>query len=237
MRMALQYAGWVIGLPLELLIIASLVRGPYRRFPFVLLYSIALFLTTILEISVYQAYSAGKHLAHSRAFYYWLDEGIRQVLVFAVVISLVYEASASLPSRRVVRSSLIAAAVIFGAASFLIHYDPNVVPGQWMTLWTRDLSFSSTFLDLALWAMLISRQQKDTCLLLLSGALGIQFTGEAIGQSLRHLFPWTLSPGDVLALLANLASLWIWWQALRNPVWSRLGDEDVPKPRPTASKL
>jgi hypothetical protein len=86
-----------------------------------------------------------------------------------------------------------------------------------MTLWTRDLNFSSAVLDLALWALLIGSKYKETQLLLLSGALGIQFTGEAIGQSLRHLFPWDLSPGDVMTLLANLACLWIWWQALRPP--------------------
>ena len=84
-----------------------------------------------------------------------------------------------------------------------------------MTLWTRDLNFSSTILDLALWAMLLGSRYKEARLLLLSGAIGIQFTGEAIGQSLRHLFPWALSPGDVVALLANLTCLWIWWQALR----------------------
>ena len=84
-----------------------------------------------------------------------------------------------------------------------------------MTLWLRDLNFSAAILDLGLWAMLLASRHKETRLLLLSGALGIQFTGEAIGQSLRHLFPWELSPGDVVTLLANLVCLWIWWQALR----------------------
>ncbi|PWU02150.1 MAG: hypothetical protein C5B51_21460 [Terriglobia bacterium] len=215
MRTALQYAGWFIGLPLELLIVAALAKGSYRRFPFILLYSLALFFTTVLEISVFQAYSTGRRLAHSRAFYYWLDEGIRQALVFAVVISLVYQASSTVRARLAVRLLLVCLALVFASMSFLVHYDADLVVGEWMTLWTRDLNFSSAFLDLGLWAMLLASRKKEPCLLLLSGALGIQFTGEAIGQSLRHLFPWELSPGDVLAMLANLACLWIWWQALR----------------------
>jgi hypothetical protein len=217
MRTALQYAGWLIGLPLELLIVAALTRGSFRRFPFLLFYSVALFLTTVLEISVYEAYSSGIRLTHSRAFYYWLDEGIRQALLFAVVISLVYRASAPLRLHGLIRCFLVLGAVVFAGATFVIHYDPSAVVGEWMTLWTRDLNFSSAVLDLALWAMLIGSKYKETQLLLLSGALGIQFTGEAIGQSLRHLLPWSLSPGDVMTLLANLACLWIWWQALRPP--------------------
>jgi hypothetical protein len=115
----------------------------------------------------------------------------------------------------VVRGSLVCGAVIFASVAFLAHYDGKAVVGEWMTLWLRDLNFSAAILDLGLWAMLLASRHKDTRLLLLSGAMGIQFTGEAIGQSLRHLFPWVLSPGDVVTLLANLVCLWIWWQALR----------------------
>jgi hypothetical protein len=63
--------------------------------------------------------------------------------------------------------------------------------------------------------MLLGSRKKETRLLLLSGGLGIQFTGEAIGQSVRQWLPWTLSPGDVIITAAKLAFLWIWWQALR----------------------
>jgi hypothetical protein len=225
MRTALQYAGWLIGLPLELLIVAALLRGPYRRFPFIMLYGVALFLTTVLEISVYEAYYySGKRLRLGRTFaqYYWIDEGIRQTLLFAVVISLVYLASVALRSRAVVRGFLVCGAVIFAGAAFLVHYDRNAVVGEWMTLWLRDLNFSAAILDLGLWAMLLASRYKETRLLLLSGALGIQFTGEAIGQSLRHMFPWSLSPGDVVTMLANLVCLWIWWQALRTVPQSQI---------------
>ncbi len=212
---ALQYAGWLIGIPLELLIIGALLRGAYRRFPFVFAYTIALFLTTVVEIPAYVAYFSGKPAGHSRAFYYWIDEGIRQALLFAVVISLIYMATAQIRSRRVVRASLICGAVAFAAASFAIHYDSAGALSAWMTLWTRDLSFSSAILDLALWAMLLGTQNRDIRLFMLSGALGIQFTGEAIGQTLRNQFPATLLAADTLILLANLGCMYIWWQAFR----------------------
>jgi hypothetical protein len=218
MRAVLQYAGWLIGLPLELLIIGTLLRGTYRRFPFLLLYSIALFLTTVIEISVNQAYSSGVRFSHSPVTYYWIDEAIRQALIFAVVISLIYLATSNLKSRRLVRALLIVGAVILAGVSFLVHYDSHAAAGNWMTPWVRDIDFAASFLDLGLWTLLLSSRTQDTQLLMLSGGLGIQFAGEAIGQSLRHLFPWSLSPGDLLGLITNLAGLWIMWQALRHPV-------------------
>jgi len=215
MRAVMQYAFWLIGLPLELLIIAALVRGPYRRFPFVFIYTVALFLATVVEMPVYTAYFTGVRLSHSRAFYYWIDEGILQALIYAMVISLIYGATAEIRSRTAVRAALTAAAAVFAGGSFLIHYNPHEVVGMWMTLWTRDLNFTSAILDLALWAMLLGSRKRETRLLLLSGGLGIQFTGEAIGQSVREWLPWAFSPGDVIISAASLACLWIWWQALR----------------------
>jgi hypothetical protein len=89
-----------------------------------------------------------------------------------------------------------------------------------MNPWIRDLNLCSAILDMALWALLIAAREKDHRLLLLSGGLGIQFTGEAIGTSIRQLALRTRSramslTGGVTMLLAGLVFLYIWWQALR----------------------
>ena len=212
MRALLEYLSYAIGLPLEVLVISALLRGPYRRFPVILAYNVVLFLTTIVDISVY---SSGNRLGHTFAYYYWRDEALRQFLVFAVVISLIYVASASLQARAIVRLSLIVAAIAFKATSLLIHYNPHAVVGQWMTLWSRDLDFTNLILVLALWTMLVATHCRDSQLFLLISGLGIELAGEAIGQSLRNAFPWTVSPGDVLIFFAFPACYWIWWQALR----------------------
>jgi len=227
MREVVQYAAWAIGLPLELLIIGVLLRGHYRRFPFLLFYSLALFLTTAIEISVNQAFFAGIRFAHSRATYYWVDEGIRQGLQFAVVLNLAYLTTTNLRSRNLVRLALIVGGIAIAVASFLVHSESHlgaeVGQWRWMTLWVRDIDFSAAILDLGLWSFLLVFRPKDThLLLLLSGGLGIQFAGEAVGESLRFLLRgWSLpfSPGDILAVATSLAGLWIWWQALRRPVY------------------
>jgi hypothetical protein len=143
-----------------------------------------------------------------------------QVLVYAVVMSLIYQATGKLQTRRIVRASLIVGAILFAGASVLIHRNPALNMGSFMTPWTRDLSFCSTILDLALWALLIASREKDHRLLLLSGGLGIQFTGEAIGTSIVQLAlrnrSRTLSlSGGVVMVLADLMFLYIWWQAFR----------------------
>ena len=221
MRFAIQICGLAIGLPLQLLIIGTLLRGGYRRFPFLFAYVIVDFLTTVVEVPSAVGYDRGGQWAAS-AFpaVFWFNLVVMQVLVYAVVMSLIYQATGQLRSRRIVRVLLIAGAILFAGISYLIHWNPALNTGSFMTPWIRDLNFCSSVLDLALWAMLIAAREKDQQLLMLSGGLGIQFAGEAMGRSIRQLALHTRShamslTGAVLILLADLMFLYIWWQALR----------------------
>jgi hypothetical protein len=223
MRLALQIVGLAAGLPLELLIIAALLRGEYRRLPFVFVYTIVDFLITVVEIFPAFDYVRGiQHPATKLASLYWIDEVVEQVLIYAVVMSLIYGATRTLRSRRVVRLSLLLGAVLIAGVSFFAHYNPALNPGEWMTPWTRDLNFCSAILDLGLWALLIGSRKHDHQVLLLSGALGIKFAGESIGESVRQLAIRNRSrsvslTGSVVMMLADVFFLYVWWQALRNP--------------------
>jgi hypothetical protein len=95
-----------------------------------------------------------------------------------------------------------------------------------MTSLARDINFAAAILYLVLWMMLATKREKDRTILLLSGGLGIQFTAEAVGQSVRALAvslfggptPWAYAMvlgWNLIIMLANLGSLWIWRQALR----------------------
>lgn len=219
----LQVCGWLVGIPLELLVVAALIRGPYRQFPLVFLYAAASLVTTSVEIPPYVQYfvtgdaSVWSHAART----YWVNECILQLLIFALVIGLIDSATTAGRRRRLVRAGLIAGALLFAGASLFIHYiPPPVKPGYWMTPWTRDLSVCTTVLDLALWTMLIASRQGDRRLLLISGALGMQFTGEAIGAAIRNLsVPKMVEAlsitGSVVTMLADMACLYVWWQAFR----------------------
>jgi hypothetical protein len=229
-RFAIQLCGLVIGLPLQILIIGTLLRGGYRRFPFLFAYVVGDFMTTVVEVpSAVGYYRGSQWAAFAFPAVHWFNVVVMQVLVYAVVMSLIYQATGALRARRIVRASLIAGAMLFAGISFLIHWNPALNRGSFMTPWIRDLNVCSSVLDLALWALLIAAREKDHRLLLLSGGLGIQFAGEAMGTSILQLALSTRSramslTGSVVMLLADLVVLYIWWQALRTaPVRQRPG--------------
>src|ERR1041385_2356295 len=124
MDFAIQICSYVIGIPLELLAIAAILRGGYRRYPLVFAYVIALFLTTIVEIPTFLALHADPSnrelIRRWNVIYYW-DEGILQALVFAAVISLIDAATLKIKPRRIVRLGLVAAATLFAGISFRVH--------------------------------------------------------------------------------------------------------------------
>lgn len=222
MRLAIDLAKLIVWFPLELLVIGTLLRGQFRRFPFILAYVVTEFLVVAAEIPAYWAvYHGVKSATAQRSWLYNLDEVILQVLIYSVVISLIYKATAQVQSRRALRVSVVSGAILFAGVSFLLHYyAPHANTGTWMTPWTRDLNFCSVILDLALWALLISAREKDDRLLLVSGGLGIRFTGEAVGESLRqlaikHRMRAMSYTGSLLITFVDLLCLYIWWRAFR----------------------
>lgn len=216
MEVAIQIAALAVWLPLNLLVISALLRGEYRRFPFIFVYVLVEFLATAAEIPAYWAV-----FAHSprgvdlQVYIYWMDEAIAQILIFVVVMDLIYRATEKHPARRMLRIGLVLGAVSFAAVSLAIHYKPTRA-GVWMTPWTRDLSVSAAILDLALWILLIASREKDRRVLLLSGALGIYFTGEAIGYSVMQLAAFFHRShalalfGSTLVVAADIVRSYIW---------------------------
>ena len=228
---AIQVCGWLVGVPLEFLLVAALLRGEYRRFPFVFVYASAILVTTLVGIPAnvnYVLHRSDLQISRHFAKIYWINEGILQAFMLAVVISLIDRAATHARSRRLVRAGLIVGALLFAGISFASHYRPALEHfGYWMTPWTRDLSFGSAILDLGLWTLLISSRRGDRRLLLISGALGMQFTGEAIGEALQSLSMAqkvrSLSlAGSIITMLASLACLYVWWRTFR-PAPARQG--------------
>jgi hypothetical protein len=221
MKHVLQYIFWAVGISLQVLVISALIRGLYKKYAFIFAYCVCLLLTTVIEASAYTAKVSGsKTLARSWGFYYWADEAVLQALTFWVVISLVLQAMASGSARRMARRWLIVAAIVVFVILFLVHAGPRVKLNLWMTLISRDLNFAAMILDLMLWLVLIASPKKDPEVLLLTAGFGIQFTGGAIGQSLRQLSRGHLylqTTGDIILVLSYFVCMYVWWQTFRAP--------------------
>jgi hypothetical protein len=215
MQLALQIAAYVIGLPLGLMIMAVLLRGQWKQYPFVFLYVLADFLTSVLEIRPGLQYETASAAARkSFADLYWWDECVMQVLVFLLVVSLLYRASEHLKTRHKLLLSVVFGVLLFAGVTFFVYFDPSLPFGKWMTPWLSKLNFSAAIVDLGLWALLIGARPRDYKLLMVSGGLGIQFTGGAIGQAIRQLHGSVQVTGYFITL-SNLTCLYIFWQALR----------------------
>jgi hypothetical protein len=208
-----QWTLWVVGLSLQFLVLTELIWGGlYKEFPIIFGYTLILLITTSIDIACYLL-SLSKHPLYSD--YYWTAELIRQSGLFSVVISLVLDVMPAGERRQTFLRLVILAAVVFWFGSIVIHRNDHL--NIWMTQVTRNLSFCSAIVNLILWFVMISTPQRDARRLMITGGLGLQMTGEAIGQSIRYLnlqiSEVAFTTASILIVLAHFLCLYIWWQA------------------------
>lgn len=203
-----------VGILLQLLLIHELTKDHYKKFPILSVYAVVLFLTTVVEAGAF--YNPAIWARTSR--YYWIIDSIRQVLIFTLVIGLTYRVMEDTSKRSSIRRGIVLGALLFTLLSVLLTRDPRF--GFWMARVGRNLGFCAVILNLILWAVLIKFRQEDRTLLLISGGLGIQMAGKAIGHSLRQFSTSVASPlqisGDLIIVLSHLVCLYIWWQTFRS---------------------
>jgi hypothetical protein len=213
---------WLIfaaSLVLQVLLLNALRRSgaQHKGYALVFAYSVVLFFTTVADGAV----MAGSVPKDTARLIFYRNEAVRQFLLFAVVISLLDRSMREHPFRMRVRILLALAIPTVVAASLYVHYaSSSHMFVLWMTRVTRDLSFGSVVLTLLLWLMLISSKNREHQLLMITGGLGLQFTGEAIGQSLRQMSQdhySILVIGNLVGGLTHLLRLYVWKEAFRRP--------------------
>jgi hypothetical protein len=222
MALVIQLFSYVLWFPLKILGIAAVLRVGVRRYPLIFAYMVATFLFAAAELPASLFYHGAGHHTNKDLYLviHWYEEGLTYILILAVVISFIYRATARLLPRRIIRMVLAAGGLLFIVVSFLIHYDRSLPLGDWVTPWTRDLNVCAAILDLTLWGLLLGAREKDSSLLLLTGGMGISFTGEAIGTSIQSLARIQKSltifyVGHVFMMVADAVFLYIWWQTFR----------------------
>jgi hypothetical protein len=206
----LQWALWAVGLTLQYVVLTALLQGPYREFRSVLVFVVALLITTITDIATFFTIGRTNPVFKN---YYWAAELVRQSTLFAVVVSLLLHVIEKGRRRSALLRLVTLAAILFWACTLILLHGPDL--DAWMTKVVRNLSFGSAVINLVVWFTLISTEDRDARRLLVAGGLGIQMTGEAIGQSVRHLFPGynTGLAGSLLIVFTHFFCLLIWWHA------------------------
>lgn len=206
-----QYTLWIAGLCLQVMVLGVLIRGAFRKFPFLFAFCICLFLTTVIEISAATDVGLLNYKAWQEYFYY--NEMLRQTGILAVVVSLIVKATPAGPKRQPFARMVVAGSVLFWSISLYACYAPRL--GHWMNAFDRNLSFGSAILNLLLWTRLMVFRNQDRQILLISSGLGLQMAGQAIGMSLISMSPalWVL--GSNIAVFSSFLCSYVWWRALR----------------------
>jgi hypothetical protein len=219
----LQWSLWAVGLTLQYLVTQALIAGPFRQFTVVFAYILCLIITTVTDIIM--SFDLGS-LGKTYLRYYWTADLLRESAMYAVVISLVLHAMPDGRRRAALVRLLIVVAILFWIGSIVVYQEPSL--NKWMVKVVRNLSFCSAVATLILWFVLIASEKRDTRLLVITGGLGLQMTGEAIGQSLRQLSKMTVFPGVMVMILAHFLCLYIWWRAFQSKTQSLAASTDNP---------
>jgi hypothetical protein len=211
-----QWAFIIAGAIVQVLLIATLVRGSYRDFPFLFAYAIASFLATAVEVAAILDLMGWSRYTYK---YYWINDAILQTMIVLLVLSLVHLSLREHPRRAFLMRVLGLAAVAVATISLAVYWEEPL--NHRMTNVARNLSFGAVLLNLALWMSLIRNRLPDRRVLLISGALGIQMAGQAIGHSLRQLATpsrslFLVNAGNVVIAVAHVMCLYLWWLVLRN---------------------
>jgi len=210
MSWAIQTVEICVSALIQLLNLSVLVRGQFRRFPIFSSYLAILFGFTVATASLLFETPA------SPSFYakvYWVGDLILNTLLAAVVLDLIYHAMESDPKRGPTIWLLILSALVVVGVSYFFSASPN--RNFTMSTFTRSLGFWAALLNLILWIRLIRLRTSQTILLMLSTGIGLQFAGQAIGQSIRTLGPGFETLGNHVLSVSHILCLYVWWQALK----------------------
>jgi hypothetical protein len=212
---------WLIvgctGLALQLVVIYLMTKGFYRKYPWVFLYLLTLFLTGVAD------FAGGIDSLSWNTWYggvYYINNTLRHFSGFVAVVSLYLVATSQLPNRGRLRSRVILAATgLIGLACLWEYVSTDVVHhnlSRYLGLVGRDMAFITALLILTLWFALIGVRNRDYVLFLVSSGMGLNMTGEAIGQSILELSQGRVyTIASLISIGSHLLCLLIWVRALR----------------------
>jgi len=211
----------LVGVILLSMVVSTMLRGSWRRYPFVFSYAVFAILSTVFQNAL-RHYYGPRSPQFVRA--YWALDFVATLLVLLVIIHLIRAAMAGHPYRNPVFVGLLLGVVVTAAGSiFLMEaFSRSFTLGRWMTEVGRDYYFSAVLLNAILWCVLVRRNQ-DKQLFLLTSGLGLKLTGAAMAHALRlaHAPLWL---GNNILMVTYMLSIYVWYVALAK----------VPEPTPVA---
>lgn len=203
-----------MSIAIQAVVILFLLRGPFRRYPLLLVYCVLQLLTTGVEEYVYRVYGLASAMYRGL---YWTDEVTLDLVLFLMVISLIYRALEG-SSMKAGMGRLLGAVVVLVLTVPFVLFSARRFSTSWFDGTAQLLNFGAAIMNLGLWTALIGIKKRDRLLLSVSAGLGIAVTGAAIAFGLRRFTPHESTYqqlADLFKTITYLASVAIWCWAFR----------------------
>ena len=208
-----------VGIALQIVLVYNLTVKRYSiRLAYLYAYSIVLVLTDGLDLGMRILQPSLVVHASRMWAYYWFNDFVREFSLFLFIASLLYLAAGHSPDAKRLSQRASAAVVVIAIISGFYFRSERL--STWATEVVRNVSFAVVFVNVALWSALIRSGEPERLPLMLSAGIGLQMTGEAMGQALRsspirHRFHSVVLIGNLVLILSHILCLLTWLYALR----------------------
>jgi hypothetical protein len=221
----LQWAGTILGVILQLMVISALIRGRLKTYPFLFILIISEFLSTIVGVAATLDTSGW---IRETAKYYWITEVVDYALIYACLVHLLAQTVEGENGRKRI-AWVVVLGFLFVILSTVQSYDTKLA--YWMTQLVRNVSFGSMFVTLTLWTLLIRKPNRQR--LMVAAGLGIQLAGSAIGHSLLSLSRHLVWVGNLVLLSVYLLFLYTIWRAFQFASTTAKDEPEIDTPLPS----
>jgi hypothetical protein len=196
---------------LQLILIVFLLRGPFKRYPLLLLYCV--FQISVVILSGWAFFFAGAGSALYRNLY-WTADVLVDLLLFLMVMTMTREVMKENPLWRVVGRMLLIIVVAAVVLPFVLFHP--YFTQRWYRHTSQLLSFGGALMNLFLWTGIIGKRDRDPQLLPVCAGLGVAVTGVAITYGLLQFTSANLRwLPDLFKSLTQVGSMLIWCWAFR----------------------
>ena len=203
--------GWsfiAVGMALQCLVLAALLRGSWRRYPIAFVYMIATTLSTVVQVAFLWYFG---QRSRQFAMAYWIADLICSSLVMLLIAHLIGRAMGGERRRDLIYWGLMAvmAAVAIASTLYLRANSQRLSWNRWMTEVARDYYFVAMLLNAWLWMTLVRLGRRDRQLYLVTSGMGLMLSGAAVAHSVRlasHF--WGIANAFLIA--TYLGGLLVW---------------------------
>lgn len=201
-----DYAIWIIGSALELVVVACAI---YRR-SFVRYLSLNLYMLATVAVNFTTYISLERYGFRSREYHYayYYTDSLLTILMFFVIIQLYQQVLTQMNASGYVRRAATLVLAATSLFSYLVVYRHRAnLTTEFVVAFGQNLYFVGVVLTYFLWAAIFKLGETRRRLVHFVLALGIYFSGIAGAYALRHLFP-SLEP-VILHWIPPLAATWL----------------------------